>query len=62
MRPAASLYTRFTGRPYDKAEFKNGRPIPPRNYDGAYYWRVTQGGKRKWVSYRTLELVSKFAS
>lgn len=55
MRATASLYTRFTGRPYSKVEFRSGRPIPPKGYDGAYYLRVSEGGKRKWVSFRSLE-------
>jgi integrase len=55
MRATASLYVRFSAQPYSKVEFKGGKPVPPKGYDGAYYLRLSQHGKRKWVSYRSLD-------
>lgn len=54
MRATATLYTRVSGQPYAKVPIKNDKPIPPKDYDGAYYLRLSQGGKRKWISFRNL--------
>lgn len=51
----ATLYLRRTREPYEKVVFKSGKPVVPRDYNSAFYLRVSEDGKRKWVSYSTLE-------
>jgi integrase len=55
MRATATLYTRNSGEPYQKVEIKNGKPVTPKGYDGAYYLRLSENGKRVWRSYRSQE-------
>ncbi len=54
MRATATLYLRYPQQSYSKVEFKNHKPVPPKDYDGSYYLRLSRGGKRKWVSFPTL--------
>ncbi len=55
MRATATLYTRNSGEPYQKVEFKNGKPVPPKGYDGAYYLRVSESGKRTWKYFASID-------
>jgi integrase len=55
MRATATLYLRKSGEPYQTVEFKNGKPVTPKGYDGAYYLRLSESGKRVWKSYRSQE-------
>ena len=54
MRATATLYTRLSGQPYSKVEFKNHKPVVLPSYDGVFYLRLSENGKRKWVSFKNL--------
>lgn len=55
MRATATLYTRFSRQPYSKVKFgKNGKPLVPAGYQGAFYVRHSEDGKRRWVSFKSL--------
>jgi integrase len=54
MRASATLYLRYSKKPYAKVAFKNSKPIVPQDYEGSFYLRLSQHGKRKWVSYPNL--------
>jgi integrase len=54
MRAKATLYTRISGQPYSKVEFKKDKPVVPPSYEGAFYLRLSEDGKRKWVSFPNL--------
>lgn len=51
----ATLYTRRTGEPYQKVVFKNGKPVVPGDYSSAFYLRISEDGKRRWLSYPSLD-------
>src|ERR1019366_9072511 len=55
MRTSATLYIRQPKQPYTKIEFKNHKPVVPPGYTNAFYLRVSEGGKRKWVSFKSLD-------
>ncbi len=56
MRATATLYTRFSRQPYSKVKFgKNGKPVVPAGYQGAFYVRHSEEGKRRWVSFKSLD-------
>lgn len=55
MRRTATLYVRYSNQPYTRVEFKNGRPLAPRDYEGSYYLRISRGGRRKWVAFPSLD-------
>lgn len=58
MRATATLYTRISGQPYAKVKFTDKhktKPVVPADYSGAFYLRLSEDGKRKWVSYPNLD-------
>ena len=55
MRATATLYIRFSGEPYFKVEFKNHKPVVPKEYEGTFYLRMSEHGMRKWVSFKSLD-------
>jgi integrase len=55
MQATATLYTR-TDAVYSKVEFKNGKPIVPKDYQGTYYIILSEDGKRKWVPFKSLDV------
>jgi len=63
MLATATLCTRIeavsdTGKSYSKYErlhLKGGKPVAPKDYAGKYYLRVSENGKRKWMTFRTVE-------
>lgn len=54
MRAKATLYTR-TNAVYSQIQFKKGKALVPRNYDGTFYIRVTEDGKRKWLPFASVD-------
>ncbi len=54
MLPRVTLYLRYTKQPYSRVDFKNHKPIVPKDYDGVFYLRLSENGKRKWISFKTL--------
>jgi integrase len=55
MRAAATLYIREPQQPYSKVPFKNGKPITPKDYEGTYYIRLSEDGKRTWKPFKNLD-------
>jgi integrase len=55
MRATATLYTRVSGQPYSKVEIKKDKPVVPSEYTGAFYLRLSEGGKRMWKSFPNLD-------
>lgn len=55
MRAKATLYLRH-GIDYERVDFAKGKPVLPKGYDGAFYIRFSSDGKRKWVSFPSLEV------
>jgi integrase len=55
MRATATLYLRYPKEPYARLEFKNSKPVIPKDYDGSYHLRVSENGKRKWISFKGLD-------
>jgi integrase len=56
MLATATLYTRTNGN-YSKVEFhkKNDLPIIPNDYEGTFYLRVSESGKRVWKPFKQLD-------
>lgn len=55
MHSTVSLYTRV-GTAYTRVEFKQGKPVVPKLYDGMFYLRYTiADGKRPWFPFTTLD-------
>jgi integrase len=55
MRATASLYIREPQQPYSKVTFKNGKPVAPKDYEGTYYIRVSENGKRTWKPFKNID-------
>ena len=56
MRASASLYIREPQQPYSKVQLlKNGKPDVPKDYEGMFYIRVSENGKRTWKGHKNLD-------
>jgi integrase len=55
MWAAAPLYIRQPKQPYTKVEFKTGKPVLPKDYEGIFYLRLSENGKRRWKPFRSLD-------
>src|SRR6266566_4784708 len=55
MRAAATLYIRQPNQAYTKVEFKTGKPVLPKDYEGTFYIRLSEHGRRTWKPFISLD-------
>ncbi len=55
MQATATLYTR-TNAVYSKVAFKSGKPIITQDYEGLFYLRLSEDGKRRWIPFKSLDV------